>query len=684
MALLTWDDLTPVEKRLCEKAAEGEPLNLRSGRADEDDPARGQQWPAERHIRSALLNQLAIGRRDLEQKAGRPLAVRIQGALLVGPLNLATLALRWPLQLEWCHFAGDVVLTKASAIDLEFLGSWFNGAAVARRLRVDHDLSLQGCSCHDKVDLTEAHIGGSLKCAGAQLSSDAGPALSGDGLTVEGSIFLTEGCTVTGHGEDGAVRLTGAHIGGQLACPGAQLTNDTGPALSADGLTVDGSISLTDGCTATGHGEKGAVRLTGAHIGEVLNCPGAQLSNDTGPALFADRLTVDGGIFLTDGCTATGHGERGAVRLTGAHIGGQLNCLGAQLTNDTGPALSADGLTVDGSITLANGCTATGRGEKGAVRLTGAHIGGQLNCLRAQLTNVTGPALSADRLTVDGSISLTDGCTATGHGESGAVRLTGAHIGGQLMCSGAELSNQIGPVLDLTHADAGPFRLTPGFAAGERWSVELAGLTYQGIPRDGPLDWWLDLLRNHTPAYAAQPWQQLAAVHRAAGHERDARRILIAQQDDRRRRLLRPDSGERFRHRVSLWLYRTYLSLTKLVVGYGYQTWRALIALLLILLTAAGLGLLSGYYHAVPGQHVASHTKATNAPGTPCSTVEQIGLGVDLGLPLIKTNVRARCDLDSSSKPGQWITAGSWVLLVFSWGAATLVVAGYTGVVRRT
>jgi hypothetical protein len=37
-----------------------------------------------------------------------------------------------------------------------------------------------------------------------------------------------------------------------------------------------------------------------------------------------------------------------------------------------------------------------------------------------------------------------------------------------------------------------------------------------------------------------------------------------------------------------------------------------------------------------------------------------------------------------TSRPGQWITAASWGLQVLSWGAATLVIAGYTGVVRRT
>ncbi len=109
-----------------------------------------------------------------------------------------------------------------------------------------------------------------------------------------------------------------------------------------------------------------------------------------------------------------------------------------------------------------------------------------------------------------------------------------------------------------------------------------------------------------------------------------------------------------------------------------------MIGLLVILVAGAGLGLGAGHTRSSPTQYVATHTRATASPGTACSAVEQVGLGVDLSLPVIKTNTRARCDLDSTSRPGQWFTVGSWILLVLSWAAATLVVAGYTGVVRRT
>jgi len=282
-------------------------------------------------------------------------------------------------------------------------------------------------------------------------------------------------------------------------------------------------------------------------------------------------------------------------------------------------------------------------------------------------------------------VFLRDGFTATGGGKLGAVRLLGANISGRLDCRGAAVTTTTGGMaaLDLSKAKLGPLLLEPMLDSAT-WSVDLSGTTYQGIPRPASLGQWLVLLRSHTPSYSAQPWQQLAAVHRAAGHERDARRILIAQQDDRRRRLLRPGPHAGWRTRAGLALYRSYLKALRLVVGYGYQTWRALIGLLVILVAGAGLGLVAGHTRSSLTQYVASHTRATASPGTACSAVEQVGLGVDLSLPVIKTNTRARCDLDSTSRPGQWFTAASWILLSLSWAAATLVVAGYTGVVRRT
>src|SRR5664280_986617 len=398
--LLIEAGLTPTERRLCEFAVEGRLLDLSTSRVDDDDPAQGQTWEAHRQIRSQLLYQLLTDRGDLDACFGPPRAIRVRGALVIASLDLSDLDLRCPLELSGCHLNSVVNLEKTKAPDVSLAGSYLSGALLARRLCLTHDLDLGGATLQAAVNLDGANIGGALACSGAQLRNDSGPALYADGLTVGDSVFLRAGFTATGAGEDGAVRLPGANISGQLACSGAQLRNDSGPALLADGLTVGGGVFLHDGFTATGTGEDGAVRLLGANVSGQLDCSAAQLRNDSGPALTADRLTVAGGVFLCDGFTATGAGKDGAVRLPGANISGQLDCPGAQLRNDSGPALLADGLTVGGDVFLREGFTATGAGERGAVRLTGANISGQLGCSGAQLRNDSGPALAADGLTV--------------------------------------------------------------------------------------------------------------------------------------------------------------------------------------------------------------------------------------------------------------------------------------------
>src|SRR5664280_1720459 len=76
-----------------------------------------------------------------------------------------------------------------------------------------------------------------------------------DGLTVDGDLFLRT-ATVTGE-----VRLLGAHIGGQLCCIGATLSNDGGPALRGDVLTVDGAVYMSPDAL------QGGIDLTHARVG---------------------------------------------------------------------------------------------------------------------------------------------------------------------------------------------------------------------------------------------------------------------------------------------------------------------------------------------------------------------------------------------------------------------------------
>ena len=73
-------ELTPSERELCAKAAEGRLLDLRCGRATDDAPASDGRWGSERQVRAQVLVQLLTGQGpELAASVG---AVRLRGAAM--------------------------------------------------------------------------------------------------------------------------------------------------------------------------------------------------------------------------------------------------------------------------------------------------------------------------------------------------------------------------------------------------------------------------------------------------------------------------------------------------------------------------------------------------------------------------------------------------------------------------
>jgi hypothetical protein len=311
-------DLTPAERALCSAAAVGRLLDTRTRHPDEDDPANGRTWGKDRQIRAQVLRQLLTGQGCLDQTFGRPLAVRLRGASVSGRLNLGGLPLRCPLELYGCYLGGRLDLAKAEAPDISLRGSHLMQRLSGRYLRLTHNLSLTGgFRCHGRTDLRYAHIGGTLDGEQATLTNPNGEALTADGLTVDGDVFL-HSAQVTGE-----LRLLGAKIGGQLVCKQATFTNPR-PVLNVNG----------------------------------------QMQNTNGRVLFADRLTVDASMLL-NGARVTGE-----LRLLGAKIGGQLVCDQATLTNPGGAALILARASITGAVLIHPA------GLAGSIDLTDARVGG--------------------------------------------------------------------------------------------------------------------------------------------------------------------------------------------------------------------------------------------------------------------------------------------------------------------
>jgi hypothetical protein len=419
------------------------------------------------------------------------------------------------------------------------------------------------------------------------------------------------------------------------------------------GATLTGQLDLTDVTSSvplalTCCGTAAPVLLDRAHF------PAVGLNGLVGPAVSAAWLRVDH-YFYAENARLDAGSSGIALDLAEAHIGGHVNLSGACLRSTDHPALHMARMHV-GSDVFLPGVDACGAGHQGAVRMVGARLGGSLDCTGAQFRNSgDGPALEASDVQTDSDLMLGGGFRASGRGDDSVVVLHGSRIGGHLVGSAGRAQATTGTALDLRQVHVAQRLYLPAdFAEG---TLHIEGLTYTGTPHGATLDQWLEMLARRVPEYASQPYLQLAAAHQSAGHERDARRIHIARQRDLMRRGTLTRSG-RLWHRI-----------TGLTVGYGYRPAIALLWLFATLLI--GIVLVAGI--AGPAGLVAG----------PCSTVDHIALALDATAPLTKPVIQQRCQITTDGA-GRAIVVAMWGLQALAWAFATLFVAGFTGLVRKS
>lgn len=545
------------------------------------------------------------------------------------------------------------------------------------------------------VRLAGAIIGDQLSLSGAVLHNDSGPALIADRIQVQDSMHLRNGFKATGSGKHGTLVLPGARIGGDLLCADAKLENPSGPALAADGVQIEQDLEFHH-VQIAGEGDRAAARFCDAQIGGKLGLGATTFCNNSGPAFDGDRIHVRQGVFAESGLRITASSQYGAVRLIDAKIDAGFQCTGTIMFNGTGSALLADGMHVTRSLELSEGFTAIGNSSSsGAVQMLGAQIGGQIQLLSASLENRSGSALAVDRIHVAGNVVLTNNCSVTGTGDHGTIRLLGARIDGQLTFDSTKIHNNSGPAvlatemqvnqslilsrgLDIIGAGnsatlnlasvkvGGLLVFDPGrleHKSDTRARLHIDGLTYSGLPATPPDKDWLEVIRSWTRTYSAQPYRQLATAHGSIGHDNEAKKVLMTQRRDQISR-----SDAKLHARLWAWMLRVTL-------GYGYKPGRALWWFAGVVIVAALLTLVTAR---IGGIAVIDSAGSTS----PCSAVEQIGVAVDISVPLIDPGSRNSCQVTVSTA-GQVLTAAGWVLQLLAWAFTTLFVAGFTGVVRK-
>lgn len=482
------EDLSEAERRVWEAFPRGEEVDFTTGKPEEDDPAAGAAWGAERTVRARVIAVLLMSDMSEESpRSHRIPALRIKGARITERVNLAHSTLRHSARFQSCLFEEDPSLYWARCSQLSFKGSHLPGLT-GSNAQIDGHLLLEGCVFTGRVELHGAQITGSLildhtRTSVTDLAIDcdrlqAGRRISAIGLSAAGQVRFSNVKV------SGTVTLDHAHLAAERAHPAAS----DGVALVLDELIADGSV-FCRWMTVTGMVSLRNARVTGpfGFTGTVIDHPGEM-------AFRGSRITAEGGLYLGVGFTVTG-----TVRLANSRVDRELSLDGARLTHLGGDALQAAELQVEGTLD-ARGLTAEGRVDlsqariAGSLDLTGANLSAVVPCAPGKSIldpassgetaldtatsggAVPGPgtpsgitldpdafggiapgpgasravALDADGVNVGGGLSCAKGFRA-----EGAVRLADARIGTFADFNGAHLSNPGGQALDLAGASVG-------------------------------------------------------------------------------------------------------------------------------------------------------------------------------------------------------------------------------------
>jgi hypothetical protein len=389
-----------------------------------------------------------------------------------------------------------------------------------------------------------------------------------------------------------------------------------------------------------------SLTLLDVHVGGVLALRRTTLANEGGAALSLDRADIKGDAFL-DPVTVTGE-----VRVLGASIGG-LNLRGATLINEGGDALSLDGADIKGDAVL------EWMTVMGVVRALDASIGGELNLLGATLTNAGGRALAFDSARLN------------------VVRLEPRAVKGAIGLDSAQISVLITP------EDKNDMKvLTDNELFAHGWRLgDVSGRIRHD--RRAAADW---LSHDSAAEFMPQPWHELANVYERNGQPADARwlRWKAAQG------VTRASSG------WSKLIRKIYGALT----GHGYYP---LIAAVWLILAIVASGVIVAANAAVFTPTAANKAAWKTPPpvgqaappitgATPCDELQDRSnclrpflYGFDNALPgTLATGQAAQWTANGAQGVDNWILWTLGALKIASWILVALLLAGVTGLLRKT
>ncbi|MEV7785415.1 hypothetical protein AB0O72_08440 [Streptomyces sp. NPDC088106] len=446
--------------------------------------------------------------------------------------------------------------------------------------------------------------------------------------------------------------------------------------LTYEGLRVTGSLRLDHRRIGTAIAFVDCVFEEPVDLTE-LSVPSLDLSGSALPALYADRLVVDGELRLT-GCrlgdgvaeprsmtdpSDSGTGRRaprrlqesaatGAVQLADARIGGNLVVEELSVAHGGAWSLLAPRLTVEGSV-HGRGLTANG-----SLYLRDARVTHAVNLHAADVGGIDATGITCTGFYAD-----------WGFRSTGQVLLRAAEVGGVVTFHDGVLAGPAGSLLcgrlrvprlrlDLRRPPAGRVVLQDATVdvlvdSEATWpapgALTLEGFVYQRLETERPVEVrtrisWL----TRDPRAGARAFEQLAKSYEGGGDERSARTVRHAK--------------ERYLSRNDRLSGRVWGLLQDVLFGYGYAPRRAL--LWLLALVAAG----SLWFSMHRPPPVGGDSKRAWDP---------VLYSLDLLVPVASLGHRGAWDPAGASK------AVAVLLVVSGWVLATAVIAGARRVLGR-
>jgi hypothetical protein len=444
----------------------------------------------------------------------------------------------------------------------------------------------------------------------------------------------------------------------------------------ADGLEATNNILLNRGFQSNSE-----VVFREAKIGGSFNTTGATFKNPDGMALGCDRMSVEGSVFLSRGEGAMQSQFFGEVRFAGAQVGSNLECDAGSFQNLVGPAITADRITTNGGVTLRNGFSAIGE-----VRFQNATLGTIFDCNNGSFSNPEGKALNAESAHIGGSAFFGGNFTCRG-----SLHLWGLAVDGGINCQAGKFTKVDlrrasikGPLrwieitdphqteLDLRDAIVGSIEDTE-----ESWPnagrLHIEGLRYERFTdQPNDVEKRLRWIQLDTTD-STQPYRQLAAFYSELGERVVARRVLYRLED------------RQFSQRSPILGF-----FLKLTIGYGYRLGRAGWCLAVVWIVGFALGW-SGYASGmiVPTDDVAYKYLAIHREAPPQyqrfssaiysleHSVPALNLGVSSAWSANTPAQNIRPRIFRSLRWWFWFqTALGWILSIF-------FVAGLTGLVKN-